>query len=150
MRKLGFTLIELIIVVLIIGVVSYLAVKLPSFYFSSDTGGILDALKPNGEITVYKNGDVVSDKKVVFKCEKPEVFVFENGNFEKKTYEKENEKQPVFKYRVENGIGESLILHCSGKWYVFKPFSVKGFDSFEEASSVFLNKEYFPKMGSYY
>jgi len=150
MRKLGFSLIELIIVVLIIGIVSFLAVKFPSFYLTSKITDLLDELSPNGKIIVYKNGNMQSDKKVVFDCNNPEVFEFINGEFEKKLYEKEDEKTPVFKYKVKNGIGDSFILKCQSGWYVFKPFSIKKINTKEEAEDLFLNKKYFPKIGSYY
>ena len=150
MRKLGFSLIELIIVILIIGIVSFLAIRLPSFYFSSDITNLLQTLSPSGEITVYKNGSVISSKKATFKCKNPEVYEFIDGKFEKKIFEKENEKTPVFKYKVTNGIGESFILKCQNGWYVFKPFSIKKANNLQEAEDVFLNKKYFPKIGSYY
>ncbi|GAB6075066.1 prepilin-type N-terminal cleavage/methylation domain-containing protein [Nautilia lithotrophica] len=150
MRKLGFSLVELIIVVLIIGIVSFLAVKLPSFYLTSKISDLLDELSPNGEIVVYKNDDIVSNKKVVFDCNNPEVFEFINGEFEKKLYEKEDEKTPVFKYKVVNGVGDSFILKCQNGWYVFKPFSIKKAKTEKEAEEMFLNKKYFPKIGSYY
>ncbi|AZV45731.1 hypothetical protein C3L23_00085 [Nautilia sp. PV-1] len=150
MRKLAFSLIELIIVILIIGIVSFLVIRLPSFYFSSDITDLQSRLSPNGEITVYKNGTVVSSKKVIFNCENPEVYEFINGSFEKKIYQKENEKTPVFKYRVENGAGESFILKCKNVWYVFKPFRILKFKNENEAENTFLNSKYFPKIGSYY
>jgi prepilin-type N-terminal cleavage/methylation domain-containing protein len=150
MRKLGFSLIELIIVVLIIGVVSFLVIKLPSFYFSADIADMLSKLSPNGEITVYKDGKISSNKKVDFNCKNIEVYLFKNGEFQKAVYDKENEKEVLFKYSVHNGIGESLILNCDNKWYVFKPFKIIKADSFKEAKDKFLNKKYFPKEGSYY
>jgi hypothetical protein len=123
---------------------------LPSFYFSREITDLQDILSPNGKVTVYKNGAVVSSKKITFNCKNPKIYEYVNGKFEKKIYKKEGEKTPVFKYKVVNGVGDSFVLKCDRGWYVFKPFRIVKVKNEDKAKSVFLNSEYFPKIGSYY
>jgi hypothetical protein len=148
MRKLAFSLVELLIVIVLIGLISFLVIKLPSFSFpkSISVAGLRDALYPDGEMKVLINGKIISDKKVEFNCKNPEVFEYVNGQFEKKEYDKDI----IFKYTVKNGIGDSFILKCENGYYVFKPFDIKKTDSFAKAEILFTNNEYKLEEGNYY
>jgi len=137
MRKLAFSLIELLIVVLLIGFVSFMVVKLPSFKSTFKIEDLKDALSPDGYITVYKNSYVKSSVKVPFNCREVKRYDFANGMFNS-----ENDGNITFSYRVKNSVGESFILECDGKWYVFKPFFIKRAKSFEDAKEMFLNEKY--------
>lgn len=143
MRKLGFSLIELILVIVLIGVISFLVIGFPKIFPSSFN--LYEALYPEGNITVYKNR-IVSSKKVKFNCKDINVYVYAGGNFEKKVYP----NKILFEYFVKNGIGESLILKCDKKFYVFKPFGMSETESLKKAEEIFTNKKYKPKIGSFY
>jgi len=145
MRKLGFTLVELLVVIVLIGLISFLAIRLPSFSSSSSLSDLLDLLKPDGSITVYKNGEITG-KKVDFKCDSPVTYVYKNGKFEVKEYG----EGVLFEYNVKNGKGDSFILECGGGYYVFKPFFIKKTDSFEKAKELFTYEKYKPEEGSFY
>ncbi|ACM92088.1 hypothetical protein NAMH_0015 [Nautilia profundicola AmH] len=102
-----------------------------------------DMLKPNGYIILYKNGDIISNKKIRFYCKTPVVYQFLNDNFFKKKFD----ENIIFEYKVVNGIGESFILQCNKMFYVFKPFYIKKFSSFESAKEDFTNVRYKPSNG---
>jgi len=148
MSKLAFTLIELIIVILIIGIVSSLVIKLPSL--TSSTVKIEDLreyLYPNGEFYLFNDGEeVVKDKNVTLNIKffAPEVYKY-NGEFKRSDFGYLNDKKIVFKYSVKNGIGDSFILKNEDVYYVFKPFYIKKFNNFEEAKEAFLLNKYIPK-----
>jgi prepilin-type N-terminal cleavage/methylation domain-containing protein len=148
MRKLGFTLVELLIVIILMGLVSFLVIRLPSAV-SAKPKSITDLrniLYPEGKITVYSDGKIQGDKKINFDCTAPEVLIFENGEFKKKMFN----KNIIFEYKVKNGIGDSFILKCEKGYYVFKPFNIKKTDTLNEAEELFTNSKYKLKEGNYY
>ena len=156
MSKLAFSLIELILVIILIGIVSFLTIKLPSFSSSKKVTilNLRDLLYPNGEFYLFNDGSglLIKDKNQTLnlKFSLPEVFVYNGEFFEKKEFGYLKNRKIVFKYTVKNGIGDSFILKNNNEFYVFKPFFIKKFFSFEEAKNFFLLKNYQPKEGEYY
>ena len=155
MSKLAFTLIELIIVILIIGIVSALVIKLPSV--ASPQPKIVDLrnyLYPNGKFYLFANGEeiAVKDKNISSNISffAPEVYRYDGREFKQVEFDDMDNKKVVFKYSVKNGIGDSFILKSGDFYYLFKPFFIKKFNSFEEAKNEFLLTKYMPKEGDYY
>ena len=155
MSKLAFSLIELILVVVLIGIISFLTVKLPSFSSKNITvSDLRDVLYPSGEFYLFSDGTelLAKDKNQTLnlKFSLPEVFVYNGEFFEKKEFGYLKNRKIVFKYTVKNGIGDSFILKNGDEFYVFKPFFIKKLNSFEEAKNFFLLKNFQPKPGEYY
>ena len=157
MSKLAFTLIELILVVILIGFISFLVIRLPSFVSSKEVSilTLRKFLYPNGTFYLFNDGSeiAIKDKNISLNIpfETPEVYVFNGNFFEKKEFDEYlGDKKIVFKYRVKRGIGDSFILHSGDKFYVFKPFLIKSFDNFSDAKDFFLLRDYQPKLGDYY
>jgi prepilin-type N-terminal cleavage/methylation domain-containing protein len=177
MSKLAFTLIELIVVIIIIGLVSFLVIKLPSFSSSQiNIENLREYLYPNGTFYLFddgkevvlingrwknKNGEfkkiknkedleeVINKSKIDIPFLAPEIYVYD-GEFKKKDFGYLFDKKIIFKYSVKNGISDSFILKNADTFYVFKPFYIKKVNSFEEAKEKFLLNEFQPKEGSYY
>lgn len=178
MSKLAFTLIELIIVVMIVGLVSFLVIKLPSF--SSPTLSIenlRDILYPNGEFYLFDNGkelvlinekwkmkngkfkeiknnkdleEALNKSKINISFFAPIVYVYNGEEFKRKEFNDFFDKKIVFKYKVKNGVGDSFILKNGDDYYIFKPFFIKKVNSFEKAKEEFLLTKYMPRVGEYY
>jgi prepilin-type N-terminal cleavage/methylation domain-containing protein len=178
MSKLAFTLIELIVVIIIIGLVSFLVIKLPSF--SSPKIKIEDLrnyLYPNGSFFLFddgkeivlvngkfkmKNGKFmkIKDEEDLDKAIKksninisfdiPVVYKYDGEVFKRKDFGYFFNKKIVFKYDVKNGIGDNFILKNGSDYYVFKPFYIKKVNNFEKAKNEFLLTRYMPKVGEYY
>ena len=151
MSKLAFTLFELIIVVIIIGIVSFLVLKLPSFSNSKSIKieDLRDVLYPNGKLIITSN-KIISTKKINIKITNPEVFVFRDNILLRKNFKDLNNSKILFEYNVKNGIGDSFILKCNEGIYVFKPFKIIKVFSFSEAKNRYLNISYQPREGSFY
>ena len=64
MSKLAFTLIELILVVILIGIVSFLVIRLPSLSSSKNVTilSLRDFLYPNGTFYLFSDGNEVAIK----------------------------------------------------------------------------------------
>ena len=156
MSKIAFTLIELILVVILIGLISFLVIRLPSFVSSKEVTVLTlrKYLYPNGKFYLFSNGDeiAVKDKNLTLNLnfETPEVYVYNGNYFKQKEFNDLGNKKVIFKYIVKNGIGESFILQNGNKFYVFKPFLIKEFNSFSAAKDFFLLRNYQPKIGDYY
>ena len=156
MSKLAFTLIELILVVILIGFISFLVIRLPSFVTSKEVSilTLRKFLYPNGTFYLFSDGSeiAIKDKNISLNIsfETPVVYVYNGNFFEKKEFDYLGEKKIIFKYRVKRGIGDSFILQNGEKYYVFKPFLIKEFNSFDDAKDFFLLKDYQPKLGEYY
>jgi len=155
MSKLAFTLIELIIVILIIGIVSALVIKLPSIAASKPKiEDLRNYLYPNGVFYLLDDGEEIATKEknttLNIKFFAPEVYKYNGEEFKKVEFGRLNNKKIIFKYEVKNGIGDSFILKNEDAYYVFKPFFIKKYSSFEEAKKAFLLTEYMPKEGDYY
>ncbi len=151
MSKLAFTLFELIIVVIIIGIVSFLVLKLPSFSNSKSIKieDLRDVLYPNGKLIITSD-KIISTKKINIKITNPEVFVFRDNILLRKNFKDLNNSKILFEYNVKNGIGDSFILKCNEGIYVFKPFKIIKVFSFSEAKNRYLNMSYQPREGSFY
>ena len=156
MSKLAFTLIELILVVLLIGLISFLVIKLPSFSTSKRITllDLREFLYPNGNFYLFADGSEIAIKdknlSVNISFETPVVYVYNGNYFERKNFGYFGDKNIIFEYRVKNGIGDSFILKNGDMFYVFKPFFIKEFKSFSEAKNFFLLKKYQPETGAYY
>jgi len=155
MSKLAFTLIELIIVILIIGIVSVLVIKLPSI--SSPQPKIEDLrnyLYPNGVFYLLSDGEEIVNKEknttLNIKFFAPEIYIYDGKEFKKVKFGYLNNKRIIFKYSVKNGIGDSFILKNENIYYVFKPFFIKKYFSFEDAKEAFLLTRYMPREGDFY
>ena len=121
MSKIAFSLIELILVIVLMGIISFLTIKLPSYSNNKPKiTQLRDFLSPDGNTTL--------------RCIK---YIY-NGNFIKSNNTD---------YYVKNGIGDSFILKCDDEYYVFKPFKITKYHSFQEAKNNFLNTKYLPKKG---
>jgi prepilin-type N-terminal cleavage/methylation domain-containing protein len=178
MSKLAFTLIELIVVIIIIGLVSFLVIKLPSFSSPKiNVENLRDYLYPNGTFYLFDDGkeiilinekwkneygklidiknqedlEKITDKnKINVSFFAPEVYIYDGESFKQKDFGYFFNKKIIFKYSVENGIGDSFILKNGNDFYVFKPFYIKKVASFERAKEEFLLNKFIPKEGSYY
>ncbi len=156
MSKLAFTLIELILVVILIGLISFLVIRLPSFSSSKEITilTLRKFLYPNGKFYLFSDGNeiAIKDKNISLnlKFETPLVYVYNGNYFQKKNFGYLDNKKIVFKYSVKRGIGDSFILQNGDKFYVFKPFLIKEFNSFDEAKDFFLLRKYQPRLGEYY
>ena len=151
MSRVAFTLIELLIVVFIIGIVSFLVIKLPSF--SNPKLKITDLreiLHPNKSFYLFSNGNNIligSDKNKTFKTlnitiSAPIVYIYSNKRFIKKFFKRFDGKNVVFKYSEKRGIGKSFILVCDEGVYLFKPLWIKKVKNFEEAKREYLLSDY--------
>ena len=90
MSKLAFSLIELILVIVLMGIISFLTIKLPSYSNNKPKiTQLRDFLAPDGNTTL--------------KCIK---YIY-NGNFI---------KSQDSNYHIKNGIGDSFILKCNDKY----------------------------------
>jgi prepilin-type N-terminal cleavage/methylation domain-containing protein len=178
MSKLAFTLIELIVVIIIIGLASFLVIKLPSFSSSKITiENLREMLYPNGEFYLFDDGKEIvlingkwrkengkfkkiKDKegleeslkksKINIYFDTPLVYIYDGNEFKKKDFGYFFDKKIIFKYRLNDGIGDSFILKNGNIFYIFKPFYIKKTKSFEEAKEKFLLNKFQPKEGSYY
>ncbi len=147
----AFTLFELIIVVIIIGIVSFLVLKLPVFSNEKikKIENLRDILYPNGQV-IITDKKIISSKKIDIKITNPKIFIFKDNMLIQKNLGEVNNSKILFKYQVKNGIGDSFILKCDEGIYIFKPFYIKKVLSLNEAKNKFLNIKYQPKYGSYY
>jgi prepilin-type N-terminal cleavage/methylation domain-containing protein len=171
MSKLAFTLIELIIVIIIIGLVSFLVIKLPSFSSPKSTiEDLRELLYPNGMFYLFNDGKeiilkngkfqkikneedlekVVKNSKININFDIPEVYIYNGEEFKRKDFGYFFDKKIIFKYSVQNGIGDSFILKNGEYCYIFKPFYIKKVNTFEKAKNEFLLIKFAPKTGEYY
>jgi len=143
----AFTLIELLIVIFIIGIVSFLVLKLPSF---SNPKIKIENLKtltyPNKTFYLFDDGNnlLVGDKNksINISITAPTIYIYKNNSFEKEDFKRINNKNVVFKYSENRGIGESFILVSDEGVYLFKPFSIKKVSSLDEAKKEYLLSSY--------
>jgi len=143
----AFTLIELLVVIFIIGVVSFLVLKLPSFSNPKLTIKDLKTLTyPNKSFYLFDDGTnlLIADKNksLNFSMTTPTVYSYKDGIFQKKLFSKLNNKNVIFKYSQKNGIGKSFILVSDEGVYLFKPFTIKKVNDFEEAKREYLLTNY--------
>jgi len=111
--KNSFTLIELLIVIILMGLFYFLSVSLIAYKKSSNIKNLYADLYPNGKIDISK-----------FDCE---IYDYYDGKLRKE------EKKFYF---VKNGIGDSFILDCNNKVYLFRPFDIKEYNSTNEVIEV--------------
>ena len=155
MSKLAFTLIELIIVVLIISILSFLVIKLPTVVTRKPKIEYLrNYLYPNGVFYLLDNGEEIVTKEqnttLNINFITPQVYRYNGKEFKRVEFGYLNNRKIIFKYKVKDGIGDSFILKNGETYYVFKPFFIKKYNTFEKAKNSFLLINYLPKKGNYY
>jgi len=150
MSKLAFTLIELIVVVILIGIISFLAIKLPSTSTPLLTPMDLKNFK-NLTLWVFDDGSNITDKNKTlnFHLITPVVYIYKNG-WQKKKFDNYLGKKVIFKYQIKNGIQKPFILECDNGVYVFKPLFIYKTNSFNKAKEIYFNKNYAFKEGEVY
>jgi prepilin-type N-terminal cleavage/methylation domain-containing protein len=154
MSKLAFTLLELIIVVIIIGIVSFLVIKFPknNSLSSLTPFGLRNYFYPTGKLVVFEDGINITDKNksVNLKLTLPVVYVYEDNEWKIKNFNKFNNKEVVFEYEIKNGVQKPFILKCDEGIYVFKPLFVYKVSSLQEAKDLYFNKQYALEKGKIY
>jgi len=108
--KNSFTLIELLIVIILMGLFYFLSISLITYKKSSNIKDLYTDLYPDGKIDISK-----------FNCNIYDYYDGKLRNIKKKFY------------FVKNGIGDSFILDCDNKVYLFRPFDIKEYNSTDEA-----------------
>jgi len=151
MRKVGFTLIELIVVVILIGVISFLVIKLPSTSTPLLTPMDLKNFK-NLTLWVFEDGSNITDKNKTlnFHLITPVVYIYKKDGWEKKKFDDYLGKKVVFKYEIKNGIQKPFILECDSGVYVFKPLFIYRTNSLNKSERIYFNKNYAFKEGEVY
>ena len=115
----SFTLVELLVVIFIISLVYMVSIK----FFVPKQVEIKDLY-----LNLYPNGSFNLNK---FNCKR---FNYYDNELQK-------EDNPI--YRVKNGIGDSFLLVCNRKIYLFRPFDIKVFKNKQnalESMSKYLNE----------
>jgi len=133
MSRVGFSLIELILVIFLISFISFLVIKIPENKKVYTFKDLRELLYPNGEFCLGKKAYVIKDgkkKEINFRYSSFEVY---DLFFEKKEF-----KKCKFRYKIKNGIGDSLIVK-EKKVYFFKPLWVKEFNSLEDVK-IYISK----------
>jgi len=107
--KLGFTLIELLIVIIIISFAYFLSIDFISYKKPINIQNLYIYLYPNGKMDISK-----------FNCK---TYDYYDGHLKK-----------IIKkiYHVKDGIGDSFVLDCNNKVYLFRPFDIKEYNSTDE------------------
>ena len=143
MRIKSFTLIELIVVVVILSVVSYLVLTsiktLNTQIITPDK--LKDTFWPNGVFYLFREGN----KSI--KLTNPIVY---DKNLNIIHFQKYKNKEVLFRYKIKNGIQNSYILKCNEGIFVFKPLEIIKVNSLNQAKKILSYKDYLPIEGSYY
>lgn len=147
--KRAFTLVELVIVIVLMGFVTFMVIKLPALYSPPLTADKLrDYLHPNGTFYMFEDGSTLAvfpDKNISgvnIRLNLPEVYEYKKGTFEKKDFGYLNDKKIVFKYSEKNGIGDFFILKSEEGVYVFKPLFIFTARDFDSAKELFLSRKF--------
>jgi len=130
--RVGFTLIELILVVFLMAFASFLVLRTPSFERSYTFKDVRGLVYPQGKLIVDENGSFVikegKKKRVNFVYSSFRVY---NLDMTPKIF-----KNHLFVYEMKNKIGDSLIVK-EKKVYLFKPFFIKEFKNLREVKRYF-------------
>jgi len=151
----AFSLVELLVVVILIGVMTFTLVRLPSWQKSAlQVEDLYDLLYPQGEIIVFEDSIELHSERdvkgVTLALSHPEVFRFVEGRFERVDFAEKNGRKILFRYRVHRGLGDYFILVSDQGFYVFKPLGIYKTDAWEKAKELFLLAEYAPEAGGYH
>jgi len=153
----AFTLIELLVVTLLIAIVTFLIIKLPSFLNPKiEIQDLRDFLYPDGKIFILEDNEIVvtkNDRNLTnfdLTITNPVVYKYTEQDFEKVRFDPLNDKKVLFRYSVTNSLGDYFILQCDEGFFVFKPLYIKKAKDFEEAKKIFLLSEYQPREGEFY
>jgi hypothetical protein len=124
--RVGFSLIELLLVIFLISFISFLVIKLPSYNRVYTFKDLREIVYPNGTLIIGKNIYLIKNSKKIklnFLHKEFEVF---NKDFQKLNL-------PVI-YKMKNGIGDFIIIK-EKKVYMYKPLFLKTFNSLNEAKN---------------
>ncbi len=132
MSRVGFSLLELIIVVFLIGVFSFISIKLPSAFSQKSFGDLRELVYPEGEFYIFEDKSVLlikNSKKIPVKFSFSDFKVYDL-NLQEKKFPKYNGKKVIFYYSMKNGIGDVLIVK-EKNIYLFKPLFVLKYKNME-------------------
>ncbi len=152
----SFTLIELLIVVILIGIVSFLVVRVPAIMQPPlQIEELRDYLSPDGKLIVFEDGEAVvlknrEKRETDLLISHPVVYKFVENRFEEVHFEPIGNRRVLFSYTVRHGLGDYFILGCDEGYFVFKPLIIQKKRTFEEAKRLFLFSDYQPFPGEYY
>ena len=143
----AFTLIELLIVIFIMMLASFLVISMPSFKNKKYSIEDLKTLTyPNGTFYLFNDGSnlLIKDKNSTLNISinLPEVLQYKDGYFEKREFKNFHNKKVIFKYSQKNGLGDFFILKCDEGIFVFKPLYIKKFKNLNKAEDFYLLKKY--------
>jgi len=147
MQLRAFTLIELLIVIFIMMLASFLVISMPSFKNKKYSIEDLKTLTyPNGTFYLFNDGSnlLIKDKNSTLNISinLPEVLQYKDGYFEKREFKNFHNKKVIFKYSQKNGLGDFFILKCDEGVFVFKPLYIKKFKNLNKAEDFYLLKKY--------
>ena len=145
----AFTLIELIIVVILVGIISYIAVAniKTAINPAINPDKLRDMLSPNANLFIFRDSISIDKNISNIKITNPVVY---DKDLKKINFKNYNDKIVVFKYTIKNGIQNSYILACNEGIFVFKPLETIKTTSLQKAKELLNMSEYLPKEGSYY
>jgi len=145
----AFTLIELIIVVILVGIISYIAVAniKTAINPAITPDKFRDILSPNANLFIFRDSISIDKNISNIKITNPVVY---DKDLKKINFKNYNDKIVVFKYTIKNGIQNSYILACNEGIFVFKPLETIKTTSLQKAKELLNMSEYLPKEGSYY
>ena len=137
--KRGFTLIELVIVLLLLSLISFLVIRLPSTTKIYTFSQIRQLIYPTGEFQLFSDGRAVvvtpqGKREIRFRREKFELFT----PFLKK---KNFPKPYLFRYKMVRGVGECVIVKTPTKVYFFKPLQIETYSSLQQL------REHYTRLG---
>jgi len=118
--KKGFTLIELMLVIILMSLFYFLSIKFIAVKKNVQINQLYMMLYPNGRYDISK-----------LNCK---TYNYYDANLKeiKKNF-----------YSVKDGVGDSFLMECDNKIYLFRPFDIKEYNSTDEAiesMSNFLNE----------
>lgn len=152
----AFTLIELLVVVILIGIVTFLVIRLPQAQSKSiDVDALREFLWPQGSVTLYADGTIEAQKggkkvSLHLKLTDPVVYRYKDGRWEEMDFGQRAGKRIAFVYSVQRGLGSYFILKAPQGYYVFKPLTIIKAHSMEQARRLFLLSNFAPNAGEYY
>jgi len=106
----AFTLVELLLVIILISFIYFLSLKFIVYKTPVKIKDLYFHLYPNGEFDISK-----------FNCK---IYNYYNSKLQ---------KEEKYIYRVKNGIGDSFLMMCPSKVYLFRPFDIVEFNSTDDA-----------------
>ncbi len=152
----AFTLIELLVVVVLIGIITFLVVRLPQVQSKSvEVDALREFLWPQGSVTLYADGTIEAQKDgkkvpLHLRLTDPVAYRCKNGLWEEVNFGQKTGRRIVFTYSIHSGLGSYFVLKSSQGYYVFKPLAIMKAHSLEQAKQLFLLANFAPAAGEYY